>query len=278
MTKNNNFKKQIRARMEQTGETYTEARKHLIDAFTACRPDAFYLNQGYLLGNPGPLSTLRTDQLFSETDTRALAQLLPERSRGGLIVFTGESNVGKTHTMNAVLNTYLTTNPENLVIGIENGSKEELETPEDSFYKALSLTGMYQRYFDDISELAYQTLRMTPNLIAITEPPARKNEFISFAEQASDTGHLALLELTSPSLAQTVRLLSNSKKLGFHNLNAIVEQQRFVFNSRNFFLRSVLVFDNEVKRIATEYTESLDEEKFYAQLRAHGVNPLPQPK
>lgn len=277
MTKNNNFKKQIRARMKQTGETYTLARKHLIDAYTARTPDSFYLNQGYLLGNTVPRSELRTAQLFSEPDTRALAQLLPYHSYGGLIVFTGASNAGKTHTMNAVLNTYLD-QPGSRATGIENTNEGKLETPDDAFYLSFSPTGMYQRYFDDITELAYQTLRMVPNLVAFTEPPERKNEFISFAERASNTGHLALLELTSPSLAQTVRLLSDSKQWGFRNLHAIVEQQKFVFNSRNFFLRSVIVFDKEMKKIATEYAESLDEEKFYAQLRAHGVNPLSQPK
>lgn len=278
MTKNNNFKKQIRARMEQTGETYTEARKHLIDAFTARRPDSFYLNEGYLLGNTGPRSALRTDQLFSETDTRALAQLLPRHSHGGLIVFTGESDAGKTHTMNAVLNTYLD-QPGTRVIGIENDHKGKLETPDDALYIPLSPTGMYQDYFDDISELAYQTMRMVPNLVAITEPPTRNNELLWLAERASETGHEVFLELTSPSLAQTVlRLSGRARSWQYENISAIVEQQKFVFNSRNFFLRSVLVFDKEMQRVATEYAESLDEEKFYAQLRAHGVNPLSQPK
>lgn len=267
--------------MKQTGETYIQARNHLCAAYTAHKPDSFYLNEGYLLGNSGPRSELRTDQLFSKENTLSLTRLLPEKDHGGLIVFTGAKNSGKTHTMNAVLNNYLQTHPNNRVIAIETGDEEEWEVPEDSNYLTISPTKPYKYKsaydLENISDLAYVTLRMTPHLLSIAESPTRKEEYIRFAQQASDTGHITFLELTSPSLSQTIRALSRSaNSWQFENLKAIVEQQKFVLNSRNFFLRSVLVFDGEVRRIATEYAESLDEEKFYTQLRAHGVTRLPQ--
>lgn len=85
MTANNSFKKQVRLRMELTGETYTVARRKL------------YATQGAT-----PIRPLFS--LFEDEDLKNLNSALAWSKRRGLVISSGPMYSGKTTTVNAMLN------------------------------------------------------------------------------------------------------------------------------------------------------------------------------
>lgn len=258
MTDNNSFKKQIRARMKLTGETYTQARAHLYDP--SRKSDSFYLNAGYRLNNALPRSELRMGDLFTDSDSSALMQIVDRNN--GLVVIAGATATGKTLTMNSILNSY----PEDRrLVSIEVGNRQ-LELPPTKLHLSLLLPTLSG--FDNI---VLNVLRMRAWCITFPENISSSEEALQTMVGVVSTGYLGLMELHSLSLAQTIDNLKESFRGDFTYLQAVVMQKRFTFNERTFFKSSVIVFTDEVRHIAKEYAESGDEARFYAQLEEQGI-------
>ncbi|MFH1459190.1 MAG: type IV pilus twitching motility protein PilT [Candidatus Omnitrophota bacterium] len=118
------------------------------------------------------------------------------RKLAGLILVTGPTGVGKTTTMNAMIDLINRERKERIII---------IEDPIEYIHEHKKSVIIQREVYSDTKSFAgalIQTLRQDPNVICVGE--MRDLETIQTALTAAETGHLVLATLHTPDAMQTI--------------------------------------------------------------------------
>jgi len=118
------------------------------------------------------------------------------RKRSGMVLVTGPTGVGKTTTMNAMIDIINRERSERIII---------IEDPIEYIHTHKKSIVIQREVYSDTKTFAQaliHTLRQDPNVICVGE--MRDLETISTALTAAETGHLVLATLHTPDATQTI--------------------------------------------------------------------------
>jgi Tfp pilus assembly pilus retraction ATPase PilT len=261
MTENNSFKKQIRLRMKLTGESYSEAYKVLYDP---TKKKIFSLEKYFSSSLPSiPVENFTVEHLFSNKELQ-LANEVINNVKGGLVVFTGSIGSGKTTNLNIFLNSLLEKHPNNFALTLED--PRELKMKAEDRVMSLEKTEDY-----DYTFMLRKSLRVVPDFISIGE--LRDKTTGTTVNRLLDYNEFIITSLHSNNLISTVTRLQYLN-ININNVSAIVEQKRYSINNQQFFLRSIILLTNPIKKVIKEFLEDNDRAKLDEKLIALNVETL----
>lgn len=266
MTKNNSFKKQVRSRMENTGETYKKAYDVLYNYDRKAHVLDYLSGFGLSPMNASVDSeNLMLDQFFSGSTLDSITSVLSDNS-DGMMLFAGKTASGKTMMMNAALNTYAAHNPDDMVISIDDSEHpESVLIPSNSYGLALACKE------DDMAQLLKNAIRMRPDLISVGE--IRNHEAAEISSIASETGHHVMASVHALDFASAIRQLGR-----VDNLKVVIMQERFVSNFGFLALRYALLVTEPVRTALKTYLQNEDLETLNKELARLGVATLEMQK
>lgn len=127
-----------------------------------------------------------------------LPTIIPEfcRKRSGIVLVTGPTGVGKTTTMNAMIDIINRERSDRVII---------IEDPIEYIHEHKKSVIIQREVYSDTKTFAsalVHTLRQDPDVICVGE--MRDLETISTALTAAETGHLVLATLHTPDASQTI--------------------------------------------------------------------------
>lgn len=263
MTKNNSFKKQVRARMQRTGETYKQAYDALYN------PDRRTQVLDYLAGfGLQPMNSLKDrenialDQFFSGATLRSITSVLSDEYRDGMILFAGKAASGKTMMMNAAVNTYMSCNPTDRIIAIE-----DVDHPETVLMPKILNGIVLSSKKEDTAKLITDAIRMRPNMVTIGE--IINDETIHSSSVAGETGHQVMASIHATSFASAIGRLGRVDKL-----KVVIMQERFASDFGLLALRYALVVTPEIRTVLNDYLAHNNETALYDTLEALGAPTL----
>lgn len=267
MTQDNHFKKQVRARMKLTGETYSQARKHLYD--DESKSLAFYRSKGLFPANSETLANLTVDHLFSGAELSSLKEEL-KSGNGGIALVIGQTAAGKTTTMHALLNSYAQ-GQQPQVIALDVGPHGEIR--EKSIEHLNPVRTLVPSHSDLIVNIE-ASLRLRPDAILVGEIHLFDYSPVEAFSRSSGDGQKLFSTAHSRSLVHAIHWLAEDLKGDFSKVSIIVEQTRYHIKSRPFFLRSAVVFTEEVRSVVESYTRHKDENRLLLELEQLGVETM----
>lgn len=267
MTQDNHFKKQVRARMKLTGETYSQARKHLYD--DESKSLAFYRSKGLIPANSETLANLTVDHLFSGTELSSIKKEL-KSANGGIILVIGQTAVGKTATMHALLNSYAE-GQQPRVIALDVAPYHDIS---QKSVEHLNPVRTPVTSHSDLSANIESSLRLRPDAILVGEICLYDEPPIAAFSQNSGDGQKLFSTVHSNSFVKEVIWLAQSLKGDFSKVSIIVEQRRYQIKSRTFYLRSVVVFTEGVRAAVEAYIRHGDESELLLELEQQGVQTM----
>lgn len=254
MTKNNSFKKQIRARMKATGETYAQAREAL---YEKTFPLDHLLTNGLSLPLDKAVQEVTAEDLFAGQELQTIRNSLMNDHN---IVVLGGANTGKTFTLNALLNSNFALNPTHRLVTIEE-YVNELQVSE---YTHVSLLSGLCRPRIGVLDLVPPAKSMNPNAIAVGE--IRIDE-ISSTEYMTMRGISAFTTCHSRNIIQLAGFLGGDFPAG----TTLVMVDRLKIGEHTMLLRAVVPLTEEVKEAMELYHTGGDEQKLHETLDALGV-------
>ncbi len=135
---------------------------------------------------------------IKSTEELGLPTIIPEfcRKRSGMVLVTGPTGVGKTTTMNAMIDIINRERSDRVII---------IEDPIEYIHEHKKSVIIQREVYSDTKSFAnalVHTLRQDPDVICVGE--MRDLETISTALTAAETGHLVLATLHTPDASQTI--------------------------------------------------------------------------
>lgn len=252
MTKNNSFKKQIRARMQMTGETYAQSREALYrKTFTL----ESLLASGLSLSVNKLNSEVMIEDIFSGQELQDIRTGISQRHH---ILVCGGAYTGKTFTLNAILNSNAVINPNHRVVTIEENMRE-LVTDNHSF----SLVVQPKEY--SIPDLITSSLRMRPDAIAVGE--IRCDE-MWIMDRLGSVGTTSFTTCHSRSITQLAGYMETN---GFPQPTTVVMVDRLKIGEHTLFLKAVIPITDKVREAMEIYRRGYDDTALYTTLESLGV-------
>lgn len=261
MTKNNSFKKQIRARMKKTGETYKQAYDALYKAPDSTQTLAYLAQFGLAPMNSfDDKSNITLEQFFSGPTLSSMTAHLTD-PRCGLILFTGKTASGKTLLMNASIGTYLNHCSSSRFIALDDtGHPETVINPKYPY--AISLSNK-----DEMTSLIFNAIRMRPDMITLGE--IRYDEIISHASWLAGTGHPTMATLHANTLADAIERMGK-----VDDISMVIMQERFKSGVGILALRYALMVTPEIRSVLRDYLKNKDVGVLHEALEALGAPTL----
>ncbi len=251
MTKNNSFKKQIRARMKATGETYAQAR-HALQEKTFSLD--FLMANGLSPFVNKPASEVVIEDLFSGKELQDLQKSLMRKEH---VFICGGAYTGKTFTLNAILNSNAILHPTERVITIEENVNELTRREYD--------TSLLTDSTVSIRDMVQHALRFSPDLIAIGE--IGRDE-IWLTDHITQIGIGSYSTMHSGSITDLALTLDNTS---FPQPTTVVMMDRFKIGEHYLFLKAVVPVTKEFSEAMSAYRKDRDEEQLHRVLAELGI-------